>query len=113
MRQKLGGDRRAAQPFRTFASGFATPASRVSFRFRDGRMKSLPYLQLVETEYNPDVGIILEFVGNRVTIAGRNLLDLYDQFEDEMIGEVQEQHVNEMAIPEDAPYIAHIVYERI
>jgi len=76
-------------------------------------MKSLPYTHLVETEFNPAVGIILGFVGYRVTIAGRNLVGIYHGLEDGAVGELVEQHVNEMAIAEDAPFITRIAWEQV
>ncbi len=111
MRRKLAGDRTEPLPFRHFSE--RAFGNRIGFRFIDGRMKSLPYTHLIETEFNPDVGIILEFVGNRVTISGRNLVDLYNAFEDEEVGEVVEQHLNELATPESATYVRRIMWEKI
>lgn len=66
--------------------------NRIGFRFADGAMRSLPYTHLVETQYNPDVGIILTFVGHRVTIAGRGLVELYLRIEEEIVAEIIERH---------------------
>ena len=103
----------APMPFRLMQSGQARYASRVGFRFKDGRMKSLPYSHLVETEYNPDVGIILDYAGQRVTLYGRNLVELYTHFEEEDVGEVTEAHLNEVAVASGDAFIASIGWERI
>lgn len=113
MRQKLAGDRQDTLPYRHFATGISGFGSRIGFRFADGRRKSLPYTQLVETEYNPDVGIILEFIGHRVTLTGRNLVRLYAEFEDEVVGEVTERHAHEMMVPDTDLFVAGIMWERI
>ena len=85
----------------------------MGFRFLDGRMKSLPYTHLLETEFNPDVGIILEFVGYRVTLYGRNLVTLYTALEDEDVGEITEHHTNEIEASGGEAYIRRIGWERI
>jgi len=113
MRRKLVGDRNEAAAFRHFAESQQGFDSRIGFRFIDGRMKSLPYTHLVETEFNPDIGIILQFVAYRVTISGRNLIVLYNGLEDGAIGEIVEQHANDMAVPEDAIFISKISWEVI
>lgn len=70
--------------------------NRVTFEFRNGRRKSLPYMQLVETDFDPDVGIILTYVGHRVTLTGRNIKELAIRFEEEQVGEVYEQHMRDL-----------------
>lgn len=87
---------------------------RLGLIFADGRRKSLPYLQLIETEYNPDMAaIILDFVGHRVTVYGRNLIHLYEGIEDEEVGEITERHVNDVGLEESLPYITRITFERV
>ena len=66
--------------------------NRIGFRFSNGAMRSLPYMQLIETEYNTDVGIIMSFIGHRVTLSGRNLATLYLRIEEELICEIIERH---------------------
>ena len=66
--------------------------NRMGFRFVNGAMKSLPYTHLIETEYNPDIGIILTYAGHRVTITGRNLTELYLRIEEEVVCEIIERH---------------------
>lgn len=87
--------------------------NRLGFRLKDGRMKSLQYMHLMETEYNPDVGIILEFVGHRVTLVGRNLMQLYWEIESEECAEIVEQHGGEFATPEGECFIRQILWEKI
>jgi hypothetical protein len=113
MRRKLVGDRNEPAAFRHLAEAQQGFDSRIGFRFVDGRMKSLPYTYLVETEFNPDIGIILQFVGHRVTIAGRNLVSLYHGLEDGAVGELVEQHANEMAVEESAAFISRITWEQL
>jgi len=97
--------------FRHLAEGQQGYGSRIGFRFLSGRMTSLPYTHLVETVFDPDSGIVLEFVGRRVVISGRNLVGLYHAIEDETVGEVTEQHANDMAVPESEPYISRIQWD--
>ena len=77
----------AFRPFQQKALG-----NRIGFRFADGQMRSLPYLQLIETQFHPDIGVILEFAGHRVTLQGRNLQQLYCELEAEEIGGVGFDH---------------------
>lgn len=113
MRRSLVGSRDELLPFRNFSDRAASFGKRVGFRFLDGRMKSLPYTHLIETEYNPDVGIILDFVGYRVTLYGRNLVSLYTSFEEEDVGEVTEQHDNEINVPATTTFVRRIDWQRI
>ncbi len=100
-----------AVAFRPFSN--KTLGNRLGFRFADGRMKSLPYVQLVETEFNPAIGIVLEFVGHRVTIAGRNLVQLYWELEAEEVGEVCEQHDRDFAVPAGECVVTGLHWERL
>ena len=99
-------DATAFRPFSTKAAG-----SRIGFRFADGRMKSLPYMHLAETEFNPDVGIILTFIGHRVTLTGRNLSQLYYEIEAEEIGEIIEQHARDLTLTEADCFVRQISWE--
>lgn len=112
MRRTLVGDRAEPSAFRHLAEGRQGLDSRIGFRFLSGLMKSLPYSHLVETEFDPAVGVVLQFVGHKVTLAGRNLVGLYQSLEDGTVGEIVEQHVNDMACPEEAPYIDRITWEQ-
>lgn len=86
--------------------------SRLTFQFSDGRRKSLAYTQLIETEYNPDIGVILTFIGHRVTLAGRNLVELALRLEEEMCGEISERHdFHGLRLDEGEPYVAKISWE--
>jgi hypothetical protein len=100
-----------ACPYRPFAN--RAIGSRLAFRLADGRSKFLQYSHLNETELNPDVGIILEFVGHRVTLTGRNLDQLHAELESEAVGEITEQHVPDFALPADACFIRQIMWEKI
>lgn len=113
MRRKLVGDRSEPAAFRHLAENLRGFGSRIGFRFVDGGMKSLPYSHLVETAFDPTAGIILEFVGHRVTITGRNLVALYDALEDEEVGEIVEQHANDMSLAEGDLYVARITWEKV
>ncbi|WP_275785391.1 hypothetical protein [Pararhizobium gei] len=113
MRRSLVGDRSEPAPFRHLTDGRQGLDSRIGFRFINGRMKSLPYSHLIETEFDPDSGVILQFVGHRIMVSGRNLVGLYLGLEDGSIGEIVEQHVNDIACAEDAPFIQLITWERV
>jgi hypothetical protein len=76
-------------------------------------MRSLPYLQLIETQFHPDIGVILEFAGHRVTLSGRNLQQLYWELEAEEIGEIIERHTREFAALPTACFVERIVWEKI
>jgi hypothetical protein len=87
---------------------------RLGFVLGDGTRRSLPYFQLVETIYSPEIGgIVLESVGYGVTLHGRNLASLYEALEDEDVGEVTERHENDVGLPEAAAYITKITFERV
>lgn len=77
-------------------------------------MTSLPYTHLVETEFDPDAGIILTFVGHRVALIGRNLADLALRFEEETVAEVFERHDHHgLRVAADAAFIERIEWGRI
>ena len=98
----------AFRPFHQKALG-----NRIGFRFADGQMRSLPYLQLIETQFHPDIGVILEFAGHRVTLQGRNLQQLYCELEAEEIGEIIERHSREFAVLPAACYVEKISWVKI
>ena len=86
--------------------------ARLTFQFSDGRRKSLPYAQLVETEYNPDIGVILTFIAARVTLSGRNLLDLALRLEEETCGEIHERHdYHGLRVEPGEPYVEAVGWE--
>lgn len=78
--------------------------NRLGFRFADGTKRSLTYLHLIETYYDPSIGVVLTFVGDRITLVGRNLTGLYYRLEEELVGEVYERHdFRDMQPAEDDP----------
>lgn len=96
--------------------------NRLGFRFANGKMHSLPYTHLVETQYDPDAGIILTYATYRVTIAGRNLTALYLRIEEEIACEIIERHKYHDMVPNDpqekeawnsAAYIERISWEKL
>jgi hypothetical protein len=52
-------------------------------------------------------------VGYRVTLYGRNLVNLYTSFEEEDVGEVTEQHDNEINVPATTTFVRRIDWQRI
>lgn len=120
MRRSLGSDDKPTPvrpvAFRVFTQrkiGFA-----ISFKFENGHRKAMSYADLVEAEYNPDLGgIILEGIGKRVTILGINLEGLYEQIIDHEIGEVVERHEPEHMMAEVAKrgdvYVRQLMWERV
>ena len=88
--------------------------NRLSFQFANGNRKSLPYTHMIETEYNGDVGVILTYVGHRVTIMGRNLFELNLRLEEENVGEIHERHdYHGLQVDENEPYVDRISWEVI
>lgn len=112
MSRKLVGDRTEPTAFRHLAEKQQGYDAKIRFRFIDGRMRSLNYAYLVETDYDPAQGIILQFVSRKVTIAGRNLVGLYHGLEDGAVGELVEQHANDLAVAESDPFISKIIWEQ-
>ena len=96
--------------------------TRLGFRFAGGAMRSLPYTHLIETQYEPDLGIILTYSAYRVTLTGRNLGVLYLRIEEEFACEIFERHHYHDVAPSDprekaewdsAPYIEKIKWENL
>lgn len=119
MRRSLGSENGPAvvpSAFRVFTQrshGFA-----IDFKFESGRRRALAYADLVDTEYNPDLGgIILEGIGKRVTILGLNLIGLYEQIIDHEVGEVIERHEPEHLMAAVAkrgePYVRELMWDRV
>jgi len=116
MRRSLGtssnGEVKAFRNFTERKLGFA-----IDFRFENGRRRALSYADLVDAEYDPDLGgIILEGIGKRVTILGINLEGLYEQILDHEIGEVIERHEPEHMAASIAKageaYVRELIWER-
>ena len=82
MSRKLVGDRNEPVAFRHLAEGHREFDARIRFRFLNGRMRAPFYSHLMEPQFDPDKGVVLEFVSFRVTIEGRNLMGLYYGLED-------------------------------
>lgn len=119
MRRSLGtenGPNAGSAACRVFTQrkiGFA-----IDFRFENGQRRMMPYSELLDAEYNPDLGgIILEGIGKRVTILGANLVGLYEQIIDHEIGEITERHEPEHMMATIAsrgePYIRELMWERM
>lgn len=118
MRRSLGTSPEGGQSraFRTFSErplGFA-----INFKFENGHRRALSYADLVDAEYNPDLGgIILEGIGKRVTIYGINLESVYERILDHEIGEITERHEPEHLMASVAktgePYVRELMWERI
>ena len=64
------------------------------------------------TEFNPDVGIILEFAGYRVTLLGHNLTQLYYELKAEEVGEIIEQHARDFALADADCWVRQIQWEK-
>ncbi len=81
--RRLGQGRPPAEPSDEIAGpafgylrGTRDRADHVEFRLQDGTVKSFPYAWLGPAEFDPSVGVVLDFVGDRthrVVIEGRNL----------------------------------------
>lgn len=98
MEPKPTSDSKAWSPHLETRSGFACKFTRKS-----GHIVALHYSDLVKIEYNPDLkGIILDYVGDRVTIIGINIMELFDALCEHKVAEVKEMH-------EPDHMMAHIV----
>ncbi|MBA4066217.1 MAG: hypothetical protein C0501_21380 [Isosphaera sp.] len=65
-----------AGPAFGYLRGTRERAEHVEFRLKDGTTKAFPYAWLGPAEFDPSLGIVLEFVGDRtyrVVLEGRNL----------------------------------------
>ena len=118
MRRSLATDQEAGRKaYRTFSERTRLGYS-IMFKFKNGSRRLFEYSDLVDAEYNPDLGgIILEGIGKRITLIGTNLVNLFDLIADHQLGEVIEQH--EPAHMEAAtakagePYIRQLIWERL
>ena len=119
MRRSLGSEQgpdAGQAAFRVFKErriGFA-----INFKFENGHRRALSYADMVDAEFNPDLGgIILEGIGKRVTILGFNLEGLFEMILDHEIGEVTERHAPEhqMDVVADRgeAYVRQLMWERV
>ena len=107
----------ARKGYRTFnaktRSGYG-----IVFKFKNGSQRLFEYSDLVDAEYNPDLGgIMLEGIGKRITLIGTNLVSLFEEIADHRLGEVTEQHEPvhmEAAVAKTGePYIRQLIWERL
>lgn len=119
MRRSLGSDNgpnfvvAAFQVFTQRKIGFA-----IDFRFENGHRRAFSYADLVDAEFNPELGgIILEGIGKRVTILGINLDGLYELLLDHEVGAVVERHEPEHMMAAVAKrgeaYVRQLLWERL
>jgi hypothetical protein len=88
-------DEEALEPDTANDSVSRTRVSRwpeVSLRlgFQSGKQRALPYHMLQDLHFDPDSGVVLEFVHCRVEIRGRNLAPLFDGLADHKIRHIRE-----------------------
>jgi hypothetical protein len=62
----------------------------VEFRLLGGDAKALAYSYLVAAEFNPSVGVRLDFSGYAVTVTGRNLRALFEGLVAQRVAVVRE-----------------------
>lgn len=88
--------------------------ARLTFVSENGARRTLPYFQLKDVEWDPDLAaIILTFLDRRVTIYGRNLLELCGALEEDDAGLIEERHVREHSLAEGECFIERIAFEQI
>ncbi len=70
----------------------ASNAPEVSLRltFQKGQRRALPYFMLQDLFFDPDSGLLVEFVHCRIEIRGRNLALLFDRLADHKVRHIQE-----------------------
>jgi len=71
-------------------SGNRPPEPMVEFRFKSRNAVALSYALLISTTYNPSEGIVLEFTTHRVTVTGRNLMEIQRALREHRLAWVQE-----------------------
>ncbi len=103
--------------FKTF-NARARSGYGIVFKFKNGSQRLFEYSDLVDAEYNPDLGgIMLEGIGKRVTVIGTNLITLFEDIADHRLGEVTEQHEPvhmEAAVAKTGEaYIRQLIWERL
>ncbi len=81
----------------------------VTFRFRNGNMRSLGYSFLVGLDFNPSRSLVMEFSGGQtVTLTGRNLTPLFKALAAHKVMSVWE--VDPLAEPaEDAATVVNAI----
>lgn len=67
------------------------PELMVQLRKKDGNCKALSYGYLISADFNPSQGIVLQFVGCRVRLVGRQLRPLMDRLVGHRVTWVQEE----------------------
>jgi hypothetical protein len=118
MRRSLATDQESGhKAYRSFSERSRLGYS-IVFNFKNGSRRLFEYSDLVDAEYNPDLGgIILEGIGKRVTLVGTNLAGLFDLIADHQLGEVTERHEPphlEAALAKTGqPYIRELIWERL
>jgi hypothetical protein len=120
MRRSLGTDQDGARKgYRTFNERSSNRLGYgIVFKFKNGTRRLFEYSDLVDAEYNPDLGgIILEGIGKRITMLGTNLVGLFDEIADHQLGEVIEQHepphMEAELAKQSEPYIRELIWERL
>ncbi len=111
MEPKSGNETKAWSAHLERRLGFAC-----KFIRKNGHIVALHYSDLVKVEYNPDLkGIILDFVGDRVTLFGINLMELFDALCEHRVAQVMEAHAPEHMMEHitsgDGCYITQVMVE--
>ena len=118
MRRSLATDQEGGRKaYRTFSERSRLGYG-IVFKLKNGTRKLFEYSDLIEAEYNPDLGgIILEGIGKRITLIGTNLVGLFDLIADHQLGEVIEQHepvhLEAATAKAGEPYIRQLIWERL
>ena len=88
--------------------------ARLTFVMENGARRTLPYFQLKDVEWDPDLAaIILTFLDRRVTIYGRNLLELCGALEEDDVGLIEEKHVREHNLSEGECFVERLAFEQV
>ena len=111
MEPKLGNEAKAWSAHLEKRLGYTC-----KFMRKNGHITALHYSDLVKIEYNPDLkGVILDYVGDRVTILGINLIELFDAFCEHKVAQVTEAHAPEHMIAhitsKDECYVTQVMVE--
>ncbi len=84
----------------------------LDFRARGGDATGIAYSYLQTVRFDPSIGLILLFTQHRVTLAGRNLGELYQALLDQTVRRIEEQGEHDQE-PEDAPVVSRLRIEEL
>lgn len=105
---------RTTDPYRAFGVSRQTWAGPplLNFVLKTGLQRSLPYSQLVESEFHPADILTLRFFEKQVTIRGRGLAEAYRKLLlFRVVYFAEADHASALLVPEEDPVVTAILIE--